>query len=389
LHRIEKRSFGCAFFLAEYRRAFAITNLVLSAVSVRTAFIMGDRKMPATRQCALLAILILVVVIFVRPAAGQVSSSAALDQATQSSQSPSVPTAVQESAGNARPSPLAPAMQTLLDFRDADIKFNLQNLMSILKDRNHEGWVLAAYPDPQTSRPLIGAGFGLDVTATEHAQMDPLNPHPFIEPSSGELWQAAGLDPDRLQTILDRFHSNLETWGTKGYRRKIRTHSLSSEVTEGDATKLLRISVIEAVQNAKAYCRSFDQLTAAQQMALSQLVFQMGVNLEEFVQFLSVLNEGGDSGSGVQQSAEHWNAVERALIESQWARRYASRAASVIAMFDPEYAQDPAAVERRVAAVVRPPSRHRRGRRQGAVVRTASVHHGNQQAKKKYKRKVT
>jgi GH24 family phage-related lysozyme (muramidase) len=281
------------------------------------------------------------------------------------------------------------------DFRDSDIKFNLQSLMSILRDRNHEGWVLAAYPDPQTSRPLIGAGFGLDVAATEHAQLDPLNPHPFIEPSSTELWQAAGLDRDELQGIVERFHRNLETWGTKRYRRRIRTHSLSPEITEEEATKLLRISAVEAIQNARAYCRGFDQLTAPQQMALSQLVFQMGVNLEEFVQFLSVLNEDeGDRSSdhsvdGLGRSAEHWNSVQRALIESQWARRYASRAASVIAMFDPEYAQNPEGVERRVEAIVRPPVRHHRRRPSASMVRTANVSHLNKSSNKKYKRKVT
>ena len=95
--------------------------------------------------------------------------------------------------------------QLLLDFKDSDIKFNLQSLMEILRDHKHEGWVLAAYPDPNTNRPLIGAGFSLDVEATPHPQRDPLNPHPFVEPSSAELWQAAGLPPDRLQQILADF----------------------------------------------------------------------------------------------------------------------------------------------------------------------------------------
>jgi hypothetical protein len=365
---------------------------------------MSDRKMAATRQCAFLVTLVLAGAGFGRSAMGQTSSSAVPDSISQSPSvptvapsvptGPSVPTAL-GLRGDAGASPLAPATQVLLDFRDSDIKFNLQSLMNILRDRNHEGWVLAVYPDPQTSRPLIGAGFGLDVPATEHAQLDPLNPHPFIEPSSAELWQAAGLRPDQMQEVLDRFHHNLETWGTKGYRRKIRTHSLSPQVTEEEATKLLRISAIEAIQNARAYCRGFDQLTAHQQMALSQLVFQMGVNLEEFVQFLSVLNEDrGDPSSdhaadSLDRSAEHWSSVQRALIESQWARRYASRAASVIAMFDPEYAQNPEGVERRVEAVVRPPVRHHRRRSSASVVRTANLSHLNKSSNKKYKRKVT
>ena len=50
----------------------------------------------------------------------------------------------------------------------------------------------------------------------------------------------------------------------------------------------------------RAYCRVFDQLTASQQMALSQLVFQMGVNLEEFTQFLSAINDSANCGDSIQ-----------------------------------------------------------------------------------------
>ncbi|HXP11149.1 MAG TPA: hypothetical protein VN828_21770, partial [Acidobacteriaceae bacterium] len=60
--------------------------------------------------------------------------------------------------------------QQLLTFRDSDIKFGLQSMMDILRDHQHEGWVLAAYPDPTTHRPLIGAGFSLDVLETPHPQ---------------------------------------------------------------------------------------------------------------------------------------------------------------------------------------------------------------------------
>ena len=61
-------------------------------------------------------------------------------------------------------------------FPDTDIQFNLQSLMSVLRDRNHEGWVLAAYPDPNTGLPLIGAGFSLNVAASEPPAVRPAQP---------------------------------------------------------------------------------------------------------------------------------------------------------------------------------------------------------------------
>jgi hypothetical protein len=255
------------------------------------------------------------------------------------------------------------APQPLFDFNESDIKFQLRSLMNTLRDSRHESWVLAAYPDPKTSRPLIGAGFSLDVSATEHVQRDPLNPHTFIEPSSAQLWQAAGLDPGRLQIILDQYDSDLTAWKKKNFRKKIKTHQLSPELTDEEATQLLRISAIQAIHNARGYCREFDQLTASQQMALSQLVFQMGVNLEEFIQFLSAINDlsyrdSAQPGSPAEVDVEHWKAVQATLIQSQWARRYTSRAVSVIAMFDPNYSQDPREAERRVQAKL--PTHHRK-----------------------------
>lgn len=259
--------------------------------------------------------------------------------------------------------PAASAPPALFDLSDSDVKFKLESLMSTLRDSRHESWVLAAYPDPKTSRPLIGAGFSLDVPATEHPQSDPLNPHTFLEPSSEQLWQAAGLDPAKLQTILERYDRDLKTWKKKNFRRKIKTHQLSPELTDEDATSLLLISVTQAVYNARAYCREFDQLTRSQQMAISQLVFQMGVNLQEFVQFLSVLNdtsyrESPTTGNPVMAENEHWKAAQTALIQSDWARRYRTRAISVIAMFDPDYEQHPAQAELQVQAVLRPPVIH-------------------------------
>ena len=178
-------------------------------------------------------------------------------------------------------------LEPFFELSHSDIKFSFDHLTEILRDKKHEGWVLAAYPDPKTSDPLIGAGFTLSFPAREHPQSDPLNPHQFLEPSSAQLWQAAGFDPERLQTILTQYQSNLEAWGTRKYRKKIRTHDLTDQVTEDEALSLLRVAEVQAIHNARAYCRSFDQLTASQQMAVTQLVYQMGINLEEFTQFLS------------------------------------------------------------------------------------------------------
>ncbi len=282
----------------------------------------------------------------------------------QASSSPSASLA-SEALPPGSPAPtLSLPPQLLFDVRDSDIKFNLTTLMSTLRDSRHEGWVLAAYPDPKTSRPLIGAGFSLDVAATEHIQRDSLNPYPFLEPSSAQLWRAAGLEDARLQAILDQYDSNLKKWKKKNYRRKIRAHQLQPEITSEEANSLLRISTLQAVHNARAYCRNFDQLTASQQMALSQLVYQMGVNLEEFVEFLTAMNDGYPDASQPESSTldaqEHWKAVQRTLIQSQWARRYTSRAVTVIAMFDPGYSQDPKEAEHEVRAQLHPPATHHR-----------------------------
>lgn len=270
--------------------------------------------------------------------------------------------------------------QPLFAFSDSDIKFKLPALMNILRDSRHEGWVLAAYPDPKTTRPLIGAGFSLDVPAREHIQRDPLNPTPFLEPSSAQLWQAAGLDEDRLQSILSQFNADLDTWQKKKFRRKIRTHELSPQLTEDEAASLLQISAIQAIHNAKAYCRDFEQLTASQQMALSQLVFQMGVNLEEFSQFLTAINN--DSGySNVPPidnpvwETEHWKTVQNTLIQSDWARRYRNRAVNVIAMFDPSYDYDPWEAERRVRLAIHPIGGNHHSRRAATLRKVAASPH--------------
>jgi hypothetical protein len=305
----------------------------------------------------------------------------------------------------APPASIAP----LLDFRDSEVKFSLPELMSLLRDRRHEGWVLAAYPDPKTGRPLIGAGFSLDLPERQHSQTDPLNQHAFLEPSSSQLWQAAGLDPARLQQVLAEFDLHLAAYHTrKRYRRRI--VSLAPEITDDEASSLLRIAAIQAVENARAYCRNFDRLSGPQQMALSQLVYQMGVNLSEFGTFLSLINNdpalatvsaaavapslatapeiaapNPEPSAPAQATAaspavnptvdtEHWRDVQQSLIASQWAHAYRVRATAVIAMLDPEYAIDPAGSEARIAAVLRPALRRPRGHSRSAL-RTASYRH--------------
>jgi hypothetical protein len=254
--------------------------------------------------------------------------------------------------------------QALLAFKDSDIKFHLETLTETLRDHQHEGWVLAAYPDPNTRRPLIGAGFSLDVPETEHPQLDLLNPHPFVEPSAAELWEAAGLPPARLEQILAQFDRDSARWTPKQYRRKILRHQLTPVLTEEEATSLLRISAIQAVYNAKAYCRGFDNLTASQQMALSQLVFQMGTNLPRFQDFLGALNDENNARelpllSGIPQTpSQHWQSIQNSLVDSLWARRYTVRATLVIAMFDPDYSRSPGTAQQRIEAQLRPPVEH-------------------------------
>jgi len=155
-------------------------------------------------------------------------------------------------------------------------------------------------------------------------------------------------------------------------------HTLTPQLTEEEATRLLRISAIQAVYNAKGYCRCFGRLTGPQQMALTQLVFQMGTNLEAFVEFLGAVND--EDGfrelplldGYMETDTEHWRTVQSMLIDSQWARRYTVRAATVIAMFDPDYNHEPVAAEQRVEAILRPPVEDRPKPRSSATLRVAS-----------------
>jgi hypothetical protein len=269
---------------------------------------------------------------------------------------------------------LPDAVKTLMEFRASDAKFDVDDLMDILRDKRHEGWVLAAYPDPKTAQPLIGAGFSLDLPERIHIQHDPLNPHPFLEPSSADLWQAAGLEPARLNVILGQFHDRLDEWNKKGFRRQI--WSLEPQITTADANALLRIGIVQSIYNAKAYCRNFDQLTASQQMAMTQLVYQMGVNLEEFSTFLRLMNRDADGVAPASADAKYWHDVQLSLVQSQWARLYRDRARNVIAMLDPNYGLNPAGAEHSLGKVL--PARSRRAH--GSTLRKASYsskHHGS------------
>lgn len=269
------------------------------------------------------------------------------------------------------------AVELLRSFNDSDVKFDIRDLMEILRDRRHEGWVLAAYPDPKTGHPLIGAGFTLDLPAREHPQPDSLNPHPFLEPSSADLWRASGSDPDRLQAILDEYNDRFSMWKKKRFRQKIRT--LTPQITDEDGTLLLRMAAIQAIYNARAYCRNFDQMSASQQMAMSQLVYQMGVNLARFDEFLSLLNDGKSAQvadaslrSAAAGDLEYWRSVQHSLMQSQWAKLYRTRAISVIAMLDPAYADSPAMAEHFVSAMLRPAVGHRRRGRSASLNQVAS-----------------
>ncbi len=188
------------------------------------------------------------------------------------------------------------------------------------------------------------------------------------------------MEPARLHQILNDYQTRLSNWGTRGFRRNM--GKLPAQVTDEEATGLLRVAAIQAIENARAYCRRFDALTASQQLALSQLVYQMGVNLEEFNRFLALINQ--DSGPwdtnlaalpdvSVVGNQEYWNTVQGSLIQSQWARLYRTRAVAVIAMLDPRYAQDPQMAERRIAATLHPAVAHRHGGPRTSSIRTASA----------------
>jgi len=297
---------------------------------------------------------------------------------TQPADAPNAALTVDSAKAAPLPAPTLNAVDELLAFRDEDVKFSIRSLMAILRDTRHEGWVLAAYPDPKTGHPLVGAGFTLDLPARDHPQPDALNPHGFIEPSSAELWQAAGLDSLRLRAILDEFDGRMDAWSRKGFRKRIKT--LTPEIGDEDANQLLRVAVIQAAYNAKGYCRDFDRLSASQQMALTQLVYQMGYNLQEFSTFLGLINSYSPvvepaavaEPGAFSSDAAYWKTVQQSLVQSQWARLYRVRAVSVIAMLDPEYPDGPRMAEQRVGAMLHPAVAHRHSARSASSRQVAA-----------------
>lgn len=350
----------------------------------------------ATRQLPLATLLLAVsAAVFCQSKLDQPASQAFAGQAPVAQ-----PSGLQTSAN---PAPIAPPIaatqesdfSALLQFKDSDVKFSVAQLMDILSDNRHEGWVLTAYPDPKTSRPLVGAGFSLDLPARDHPQTDSLNPNRFVEPSSAELWQAAGFDSARLTEVLGEFNQRLTAWSARDFRRDLR--DLPPEISETEAKQLLRIGIVQSIVNARAYCRRFDDLTASQQMALTQLVYQMGVNLEEFTEFRALVNNealSNESGASPEvrdvalrtantrsTDASYWKAVQQSLEQSQWARLYRVRAIAVIAMLDPRYAENPSLAERRVSAVLRPMSHRRRGHASTQLAASRGPHAATDHAK--------
>ena len=328
--------------------------------------------------------LALVLVGMVTAAAAQSPSASSTDLNPETATQAQTPAAVPEVAPS-----ISPAVAILRDFHDSDVKFQLSNLMDTLRDRRHEGWVLSAYPDPKTAKALIGAGFSLDLPVREHPQNDPMNPHPFLEPSSADLWQAAGLEPARLDAILDQFNHRKATWSKKKFRKQI--PNLPADISDDDAEALLRIAAIQAIYNSRAYCRNFDTLTGPQQMALAHLVYQIGINLVRFNQFLDMVNADQAGSPGLELASlenagpdtEYWTSVQKSLMQSQWARHYRNRAITVIAMLDPRYEDDPTAAEHRVSAVLRPAVVHRHHSR-GTSTRQVASNAGHGKGGKKH-----
>ena len=138
-------------------------------------------------------------------------------------------------------------------------------------------------------------------------------------------------------------------------------------------------------------------------MAMAQLVYQMGVNLGHFTEFLTTINSstgkmpgpklltaelttstGGEDEPTLSddQTPEYWQSVQKSLMSSQWAHKYRARAIAVIAMLDPTFGDDPSAAEQRVKAVLHPAVAHRRSRHASVSARQVAVRKHRSPAKK-------
>ena len=69
--------------------------------------------------------------------------------------------------------------------------------------------------------------------------------------------------------------------------------------------------------------------------------------------------------------------MQRTLIESDWARRYTSRAVTVIAMFDSDYDKEPKEAEREVRTQIHPLVAHHRKKPHAEAVRVSNGSHAN------------
>jgi hypothetical protein len=117
-------------------------------------------------------------------------------------------------------------------------------------------------------------------------------------------------------------------------------------------------------------------MSASQQMAACQLVYQIGRKLDDYTdekgklhkgfhKFFAVANDISyrqENAAREKEPTQHWQQMQAELIDSQWFRMHSSRATRVIAMFDPIYDLNPSLAEQNVKALAR------------KVVQTKSTH---------------
>jgi GH24 family phage-related lysozyme (muramidase) len=224
-------------------------------------------------------------------------------------------------------------------FKHSAIKFRLESLMAGLSEK--EGWMSIAYPDSSAKGiPTIGMGFNLSIEGRPRDDADPYQNGgwPRKDPSAQELWKIAGLPEEKLKDVMANFEERNKRWHGRQAAFKFLDH-FEHDITRHEAHKLLYVSARQAVYNAMAYAKDFPDMNGAQQMAMAQIVYQMGTKLEGFKDFLGEINN--TSYHQQPELAEaHWRAVQSELIKSDWYRNHTTRATKVIAMFDPQYRAD-------------------------------------------------